>query len=223
MELDKAIEQRFSVKSFTKKNVDFGIISKLLDVAIKAPSAGNLQDWRFIVVDDNDKKNGIAKACKEQMWVGQASAIVVVCSDLVNLERFYGSRGEVYGIEDCSAATENILLKAVDLGVNATWISAFDEDEVARILRTPENYKIVSVVPVGYSEEKFFEKKRNELNTFTYFNEYGNATMSTSAFPVIKEENVTAVKEGIKESKGFFSKIKDKFKDVREEMKKEDE
>lgn len=222
MELDKAIEQRFSVKSFTSKHIDFGIISKLLDSAIKAPSAGNLQDWRFVVVTDPVKKSHLGKACRDQSWVGQASAVIVVCSDLTNLQRFYNDRAEIYGIEDCSAATQNILLKATDLGVNSTWISAFDEDEVARILRTPDHFKIVSVVPLGYSEEKGYEKKRNELNTVTYFDEYGNATINPSAFPIVKEENVTAVKEAAKESKGFFSKLKDKLKDVREEMKKED-
>lgn len=222
MELDKAIEQRFSVKSFTKKSVDFGIVSKILEAAIKAPSAGNLQDWRFVVVTDDSKKLELGKASRDQVWVGQASVVIVVCSDLTNLQRFYNTRAETYGIEDCSAATQNILLKATDLGVNATWISAFDEDEVARIIRTPDHFKIVSVVPIGYSEEKPTEKKRNVLNTVTYFDEYGNSTMNPGAFPLVKEENVTSVKEGIKESKGFFSKLKDKFKDVREEMKKED-
>ena len=222
MELDKAIEQRFSVKSFTRKTVDFGVISKLLDAAIKAPSAGNLQDWRFVVVTSDSKKLELGKACRDQVWVGQASAVIVVCSDLTDLNRFYNDRAETYGIEDCSAATQNILLKATDLGVNATWISAFDEDEVSRIIRTPDYFKIVSVVPIGYSEEKATEKKRNVLNTVTYFDEYGNSTMNPSAFPIVKGENVTAVKEAAKESKGFFSRIKDKFKDVREEMKKED-
>ena len=155
MELDKAINERFSVKSFTNRKIDPDSITKLLEAGGMAPSAGNLQDWKFVVVTDQAKKDEIARACMDQIWIGQASVLIVVCSDLTNLRRFYDERAEVYGIEDCSAATENILLKATDMGINTTWVSAFDEEEIARIIRAPDSYKIVSVVALGYSDEKF--------------------------------------------------------------------
>ncbi len=223
MELDKAINERFSVKSFTNRKIDPDSITKLLEAGGMAPSAGNLQDWKFVVVTDQAKKDEIARACMDQIWIGQASVLIVVCSDLTNLRRFYDERAEVYGIEDCSAATENILLKATDMGINTTWVSAFDEEEIARIIRAPDSYKIVSVVALGYSDEKLDEKQRYDIRSLTYYEEYGSSTSQSNAFPLIKEENVKAVKEAAKESKGFFGRLKEKFGEVREELKKEDE
>jgi len=223
MELDNSINQRFSVKSFTDKKVGLDAVTQLLGAGGKAPSAGNLQDWRFIVVTDEGKKDEIASACMEQVWIGQAPVLIVVCSDLTNLRRFYEDRAEIYGIEDCSAATENILLKATDMGLNSTWVSAFDEGEVMRVLRTPDSYKVISVIAIGYSEEKLDEKQRHDIKTLTYYNEYGSSTSQSNAFPLVKEENVKAVKEAAKESKGFFEKLKEKFSNVRDELKKEDE
>ncbi len=222
MELDNTLNMRFSVRSFTDRKVDPDSITRLLEAGGKAPSAGNLQDWRFIVVTDEGKKEEIARACMDQAWIGQAAVLIVVCSDLTNLRRFYNERAEVYGIEDCSAATANILLKATDLGINTTWVSAFDEDEIAIILRTPDSYKIVSVIAAGYSDETKDEKEKHDIRTLTYYEQYGSSTSQATAFPLIKEENVKAVKEAAKESKGFFSKLKEKFSEVREELKKED-
>jgi len=158
-----------------------------------------------------------------QSFISQAPVVIVVCSDLTNLRRFYEDRAEIYGIEDCSAATENILLKATDMGLNSTWVSAFDEGEVMRVLRTPDSYKVISVIAIGYSEEKLDEKQRHDIKTLTYYNEYGSSTSQSNAFPLVKEENVKAVKEAAKESKGFFEKLKEKFSKVRDELKKEDE
>src|SRR3989344_9098526 len=223
MELDNSINQRFSVKSFTDKKVGLDAVTNLLEAGGKAPSAGNLQDWRFIVVTDDNKRDELARACMDQAWIGQAPVLIVVCSDLTNLRRFYGERAEVYGIEDCSAATQNILLKATDMGINATWISAFDDYEIMRILRIPETCKVVSVIAIGYSEENKNEKEKHDIRTLIYYEQYGSSTSQANAFPLIKEENVKAVKEAAKESKGFFGRLKEKFGEVREELKKEDE
>ena len=61
------------------------------------------------------------------------------------------------------------------------------------------------------------------MKSLTYYEEYGSSTSQSNAFPLIKEENVKAVKEAAKESKGFFGRLKEKFGEVREELKKEDE
>src|SRR3989338_3968486 len=131
MELDQVIKERKSVRKFKSLNVPWYIISERLEAAIQAPSSGNVQNWRFIIIRNKETREKIAKICDEQYWMLKAPMLIVVCSEVTKIKRMFGARGEaLYAVQNCSAAIQNMLLKAHELGLGTTWIGAFDETKL---------------------------------------------------------------------------------------------
>lgn len=177
MDLDKAIKERHSVRSFKKnKSADWRDIIKALDAATKAPLAGNLMAIKFIIVTEEDKIKEIADAC-QQDFVGEVDYLVVVCSDDKQLEASYYERAEKYGRQQAGAAIENFLLKITDLGLATCWVGAFADEIIKKTLRIPDNISIEGVFPIGYEFRKSKEKPRPSLDHTLYFNEWSNKRM----------------------------------------------
>ncbi len=151
METLDCIKSRRSVRRFRSDSIPLEEILKILDAGRMAPSAGNIQGWIFIVVRDEKKKKEIARACYNQVWISEAPVVVVVCSDLSKYRFYYGKRGEeLYSIMDASAASENMLLAARDLGYGSCWVSAFDEEELRKVLEIEsKDIRPLVVIPIG--------------------------------------------------------------------------
>lgn len=152
MDVFEAMEKRHSVRSFdAAREVPDELVSRLLGCACLAPSAGNVQPWRFFVVREARLKEGLAAAALGQGFVARAPVVIVVCADLEPHAASYGRRGvELYSIQDTAAAVENMLLAATALGMGACWVGAFREEEVARLLGLPKHLRPLALVPVGY-------------------------------------------------------------------------
>ena len=140
------IFERRSVRKFTSEPVSDKQIEKLLRAAMVAPSAKNVQPWRFVVI--RDKK--ILEEMAPKMPYARletATVAIVVCGDVSGYNKFWE--------HDCSAATENLLLAAQALGLGAVWTAASDEERapiVAEALGLPENIRPLCIVPVGYPD-----------------------------------------------------------------------
>jgi len=174
MNIFEAIMSRRSIRKFEKKPVDEKLIGLILYMATCAPSAGNTRDWVFIVVEDENKKQRIAKAALEQKFIAEAPVVIVVCSDLQKISLRYGERGErVYSIQDTAAAIQNLLLAAHAVGLGSCWVGAFDEEEVKLILELPDNLRPLAILPVGYPAEKPEAPKRIPFENLTYLNRFG--------------------------------------------------
>lgn len=154
MEVMEAIQKRRSVRKFSDRSIEEESINKLLTAAIWAPSAGNAQPWRFLVVRNEDLKQGLVQAARGQRFIAQAPITIVVCVDLDRARRSYGDRGiSLYCIQDTAAAIQNINLAAVSLGLATCWVGAFDEQSVAKLLGLPNHLRPVALIPVGYPAE----------------------------------------------------------------------
>ena len=94
MDLFKAIENRFSCRTYTNKKIKDNDLYKILHCGTQAPNAGNLQCWRFIVINEEGKKEELVKAALNQRWMMQAPIFIIICGDLTNEKRFYNERGE---------------------------------------------------------------------------------------------------------------------------------
>ncbi|WP_287154565.1 nitroreductase family protein [Candidatus Solincola tengchongensis] len=152
MDVFEAMEKRHSVRSFdAARGVPDELVARLLRCACLAPTAGNVQPWRFVVVRDGRIKEGLAAAALGQGFVARAPVVIVVCADLESHAASYGRRGvELYSIQDTAAAVENMLLAATALGLGACWVGAFREEEVASLLGLPERLRPLALIPVGY-------------------------------------------------------------------------
>lgn len=164
MEFSEVIAKRRSVRHFNNKlDVAEEDVRALLEAAVTAPTAGNIQPWRFTVVRSMDARERLASALR-QRWATNAPVIVVVSVDPRPCAARYGERGErLYCIQDTSAAVENILLAAVDLGLASCWIGAFDTAAVRDALGLQHPIEPVAILPIGYSAESAGRPARRPL------------------------------------------------------------
>jgi nitroreductase len=175
----------------------------VLDAARWAPSSGNVQNWRFIVIEDEKNKKIIAKASLGQNWLLTAPIIVLVCSNSAP-EKAYSGRGkELYSKQNTAVAVQNILLAAHDQGLAGCWVGAFTETGLRKELKIPDDVDIHAIVPLGYPAESPRAPSRIELADVLYFEEWENTKRGEEPFPLkeqipkIKEKAQKLVKKGI--------------------------
>ncbi|MBT3304622.1 nitroreductase family protein [Candidatus Woesearchaeota archaeon] len=174
MNVEDAINKRRSVRKFKDKEISADEVMDLLDAARKAPSSGNLQSWKFILVKNQDSKNQVADACFQQNWISSAPLIIVVVALMEDVKRHYGVRGEMlYSVQNCALAVENLLLRATDLGLSATFVSAFEEGMIKRLLKIPDHTRPQAIIPIGFSDEVHDTKLLESLESMCYFEQYG--------------------------------------------------
>ena len=173
MEVFDAIRSRRSIRKYKDKQVPWDNIVTIMQAGKYAPSAGNLQNWKFIVVKSDAKRNAIAKACLQQDWIGQAPILIVIVGEPERARMYYGARGaRLYTIQGCAAAIENMLLTAHSLGLGACWVGAFDEDEIFRILNLAEEKSVQGVVVIGYADEQPEPPPKYRIEHMVYFEKW---------------------------------------------------
>jgi nitroreductase len=168
MEFLDVIAKRRSVRHFnTRIAVTDEDVRVLLDAATAAPSAGNIQPWRFYVVRSEEARERLAQAMG-QRWATAAPVVIVVCVDPRPCAARYGQRGEqLYSVQDSAAAVHSILLAAVDRGLASCWIGAFDDEAVREAIGAPRPVTPIAVLPVGRSAEAAAKPSRRPLDEVT--------------------------------------------------------
>lgn len=165
MDLEEAIKNRRSIRAFKKQDLPQGTIEKLIEAAIWAPSAGNVQPWQFVVASSPHMKQDLSVAAYGQKHIEEALAIIVVCVDEKRASESYGVRGKtLFCIQDTAAAIQNILLTAYSLGLGSCWIGAFKEEEIRKTIRAPKEMRPVALIPVGYPNEAPKIRNRRQIN-----------------------------------------------------------
>lgn len=140
----------------------------MLESAHLAPSAGNLEPWKFVVVRRDDLKEELAQAAHGQDFLASAPVSIVVCADPARSASQYGERGaELYCLQDTAAAVQNLLLTATAYGLGSCWVGAFDEKQVKETLGLDDNLRPVAIVPVGYPAGEAEEIPRRSVDEVT--------------------------------------------------------
>ncbi len=179
MDLDKAIQNRHSVRKFSNKKPNWRKIIECIDSARYAPMAGNNYTLKFIMVDDEEKIEKIAEACQQQ-FINQAKFVVVACSNPSRTKNEYGNNGEVWIRQQAGAAIQNFLLKIEESGLATCWVGYFIEEHVKKILKIPEGWNVEAIFPIGYEYSKPRTRKAKiELDRILYFNYYDNKKMKS--------------------------------------------
>lgn len=165
MEAVQALMTRRSVRSFTRQVVSEEQIETLLKVAVAAPSAGNCQPWRIVVVQDSKTRQGLARAALNQSFVAEAPVVFVVCTVPGESAWRYGRRGEsLYCLQDTAALTENLLVAAHAIGLGGCWVGAFDEAAAADVLKLAPGIRPIALVPTGYPSDPSHKPARRPVN-----------------------------------------------------------
>lgn len=150
----ETIMTRTSIRSFTDKAVSADTIELLLRAGMAAPTAVNLQPWHFVAVNDRAKLDELGGNGRQSKMLQEATLAIVVCG---NMEKALEGPGQAFWIQDCSAATENILLAAHALGLGAVWTGCYPIEErvamVSQVLGLPEHIAPLCVIVMGYPNE----------------------------------------------------------------------
>lgn len=169
MELMEAILNRRSIRQYEKKKIEQEKIDTILKAAMYAPSAMNYQSWEFVVIDNPDLFTRIHSIITHAEMLKGAALAILVCGDK-NKEKYVE-----YNVQNCSAATQNLLLAAHSEGIGAVWVAVYPNEEVTagikKLFNLPENIIPFTLVAMGYpaeakeTEERFFREKIH-LNTW---------------------------------------------------------
>lgn len=213
MDVLEAIKSRRSVRSYSDKEVKHDAIVRVLSFARYAPSSGNIQNWAFIVVRDSSKREDISKACLNQRWMVQAPVHIVVCNEISLAKRAYGSRGEsLYGIQNCAALAQNLMLAAYSLGLSTCWVGSFDPETISRLLKIPSGFTPQIIITLGYKSDKTTSVAgRHDLANMVFFNGWGSKVLGSELLLEKISKETEKVHAGVKkkfDKKAIVEKIK---------------
>ncbi|MBU3956317.1 nitroreductase family protein [bacterium] len=165
METYDAIRKRVSVRKYSDKRVSKKDLEKIVFAAARAATANNVQPFEFVVITDAGKRKELAGiAPKNGPYMAESPAVIAVIS-----------KPEKYYLEDGSAATENLLLMARDLGLGTVWVAGDKKEycpEILKALNAPPEYKLVSLVCVGYPKEGFVETPKKNISELLHWEKY---------------------------------------------------
>jgi nitroreductase len=175
MDFDEVVRKRKMVREYDQgKQISDRTIMKLIRNAHRSPSAGHTQVQEFIIVRDPTMKKKLRKAAVDQEYVEKAPVLIVVCSNTSRSITRYGNRGkDFYSITDGAFASMLILLTAVNEGIGACFVGAFQDTKVSAILEIPEYVKPIGIICIGYPAEEPERIERISLNKLVYFDKYG--------------------------------------------------
>jgi nitroreductase len=151
MDALEAILTRRSIRKYTDRPVGDELIHTLLRAAMYAPSARNTRSWHFVVITERRLLDAVPAFHPYARMITQAPLAILVCGDEQLEPR------TAYWVENCSAATQNILLAAHALGLGSVWLGIYPNDDrvagVRRLISLPEHVIPMSLVVVGYPAE----------------------------------------------------------------------
>lgn len=172
------VKGRRSIRRYLDKPVEREKILTCIEAARLAPSADNVQPWRFLIIDDPDLKAQFAKKVFSGIYfvtkfAAKAPVIILILARLDIIANRIGKQIQNihYYYIDTGIAGEHIVLQAEELGLGTCWIGWFNPRKARRFLKIPHKYKIVSLMAMGYYERKpSRERKRRKLEEIAWFN-----------------------------------------------------
>jgi nitroreductase len=151
MDAVEAILTRRSIRKYTAEPVSDELAKELLEAAMAAPSAGNQQPWQFVVIRDRQLLSEIPSIHSYSSMVPQAALAILVCGDRQL------ARMPEYWVQDCSAATQNLLLAVHAKGLGAVWLGVYPREErvaaFRQLLGLPEHVIPMALVAIGHPAE----------------------------------------------------------------------
>jgi nitroreductase len=175
MNVMDAIRMRRSIRAYQDRSVEEEKLLKVLEAGRLAPSARNLQDWKFVVVRDREKRQRLSAAAMGQPSVAQAPVVIAACG--TETEYIMPCGQYTYPI-DVSIAVDQMSLAALDLGLGTCWIGAFQEDQVKKILGVPEKIRVVIMLTLGYPAESPSARPRRKLEDIVSYDSWQDGELN---------------------------------------------
>jgi len=169
MEILEVLKKRHSIRRFKDKGIEEEKIKAILEAANSAPSAGNLQARKIFLIKNNKKKQEFVEKALRQGFIAEAGIVLIFFANPQRSASKYGQRGEkLYCIQDATLSAAYAWLQAVESGLGACWVGAFDDETVKKVLGVKEDWQPIVILPIGYPDEKPHSTPRIHLNDLVH-------------------------------------------------------
>jgi nitroreductase len=165
MDLFEAVEKRRSIRKFKSTPIPSENLKKILEAGRLAPSGGNRQPWSFIIVRNPETRKALSIAANLQRFIAEADTVIVALGDPDASRSLYR--------QDPMIAVEHMILAATALGYGTCWIGAFNEEEVKKIVKVPENLAVIALLPIGVPDENPPPRSRRAFREIFLRESYG--------------------------------------------------
>jgi nitroreductase len=169
MNVIDTIKARRSIRKYKPDPIPDGDLKTILEAAQLAPSAGNRQPWKFIVVRDPGSKKMLAEMARKQYWIGDAGVIIVALA----MDKKDPTIYERWAERDVMTAVEHMVLTAWELGYGTCWIGAFIEKDVKELLEIPEEMTVINLLPIGVPDQEPDPRGRKSFDVIFHMEKYG--------------------------------------------------
>lgn len=190
MEFSELVKKRRSIHYFTADEVSHEDLIYILEAARWAPSAGNSQPWRFIIIRNSENIQKVWETTTSiefpvssrksvpvtpQNFIKKAPVLIVVCTDIrVYRGKQSSIHADLYCIQDSANATMNLLLAVTDRGLGACFVGMFREEAHMDVLNLPPGIKPVAIIPIRHTKSKEKPRSRKSLEELIYYETYQN-------------------------------------------------
>lgn len=168
MAIIEAIKKRYSCRDYIDKPIEQEKLDEIFEAARLAPSAKNLQDWRFVVVTDKNIKSQIAASTNRPEVFEKAAVIIAACS----VSDYVMTCGQAISPIDIAIALEHIALQAAHLDLASCWIGSFKPDVVRKAVSIPQDVNIIELMAVGYPADKQMNPPRELVKNIFNINKW---------------------------------------------------
>ncbi len=162
MDVISAIASRGTTYKFLSKDVSEEIVVNLIESAVKAPVAGGIREYEFIIVTDRSKKEELSKISLTPNIESSPFIVVVICDKSKMDAVFDEEESEIFCVENAALAIENLLLTATSYGLGSAWIATLQQESIKKLLGIPSKYIVRGVIPIGYAEDKEIQRKNSQ-------------------------------------------------------------
>ncbi len=162
------IRKRRSVRAFASRAVEADKVTRVLEAANAAPSAGNLQGYEIFRITREKERAALARAALDQFFIAQAPVVLVFCANPARSAAKYRERGaRLYAVQDATIACAFAMLAATALGLGTCWVGAFNDAAVERVLGC-RGLVPVAILPIGYPAEQPEPAPRRPLSDLVH-------------------------------------------------------
>ncbi len=168
MEVLEVIRKRYSCRAYQDKKIEKKKLDIIMEAARLAPSARNMQDWRFVVATQRKVRRQVAALTNRPEAFEKAAAIIAACSNSDYVMRC----GQAISPIDVAIALEHICLQATDLGLGTCWIGSFDPEKVGAVLGIPDDIQIIELMAIGYPADVRREPDRKPIENIVSYEKW---------------------------------------------------
>ena len=170
MNVIDAISQRRSIRAYEDRPVEEEKLQAVLEAGRLAPSANNMQEWRYVIIREQKIRNELMAAAKGQRFVSEAPVVIACCAET---DEKIMTCGQLAYTIDVAISIDHMTLAAVEQGLGTCWIGAFYEDQVKQILKIPATIRVVQLLTLGYPKGLPAPRSRLPIEKIVMYEKWG--------------------------------------------------